>query len=198
MRELGRPGGGRYHAQHGKRMKLLWNKYAKRKADFRQKGEEMYLLSVLAVFVLFLLYCIWVVGFQFHFLFWFVDLPALTVVLISPVPFLMLSGLWGDFVRAFRLAGKRKEAESLMELKRAKEAIKLAKNTVLGFAAFLAFVQGLLALHLFDDFHSLGYLLVPIALSMVYGMAAVLVLQPLQAALELRILELEEGSVKNN
>ena len=39
------------------------------------------------------------------------------------------------------------------ELKRAKEAIKLAKNTVLGFAAFLAFVQGLLALHLPNHTH---------------------------------------------
>lgn len=152
----------------------------------------MYILSVVGVFVLFLLYCFWVVRFRFQFLPWFFDFPALMVVLLSPVPFLMLSGLLGDFANAFQYAGKKKEAESLMELKRAKEAVKLAKHTVLGFAVFIAFVQALLALYLFDDLHSVGYLLTPIVLSVVYGMAGVLILQPLQAALELRILELEE------
>lgn len=152
----------------------------------------MYILSVIGVFVLFLLYCIWVVRFRFHFLPWFFDFPALVVVLLSPLPFLMLSGLLGDFVNAFQFARKKKEAENLMELKRAGVAVKLAKHTALGFAVFIAFVQALLALYLFGDPHSVGYLLTPIVLSIVYGMAGVLVLQPLEAVLELRILELEE------
>lgn len=47
-------------------------------------------------------------------------------------------------------------------------------------------------LHMYDDPASVGYLLDPIIISIVYGMAGVLILQPLQTALKLRILEFEE------
>lgn len=153
----------------------------------------MYLLSIIGVFALFLLYCVWVVEFRFHFLPWFFDFPALMVVFLSPIPFLMLNGLLKDFVNALQITGKKKEAKSRMELKRAREAVRLAKNTVLGFAVFIAFVQILLAVYMYDNPHSVGYLLTPIALSVIYGMAGVLILQPLQAALELRIAEFEEA-----
>lgn len=152
----------------------------------------MYILSIIAVFALFLLYCIWVVELRFLFLPWFFDFPSLVVIFLSPIPFLMLNGLLKDFGNAVLIARKKKAAESLTELKRAGEAVKLAKNTILGFAVFIAFVQAVLALHMYDDPTSVGYLLDPIIISIVYGMAGVLILQPLQMTLKLRILEFEE------
>lgn len=152
----------------------------------------MYLLSVIAVFALFLLYCIWVVDFRFYFLPWFFHFPTLMVVVLSPIPILLFNKLLKDFGNAFLFVRNKKKAESLMELKRAQKAVNLTKNTVLAFAVFIAFVQGVLALYLYSDPSSVGYLLVPIFLSMVYGMLGVLLLQPLQTALDIKILECEE------
>ncbi|MCM1125715.1 MAG: hypothetical protein NC429_04515 [Lachnospiraceae bacterium] len=158
----------------------------------------MYLLSVIAVFALFLLYCAWVVDFRFHFLSGFFHFPTLMVIVLSPIPILALNRLLKDFGNAFLFVRNKKEAESLMELKRAQKAVNLTKNTVLAFAVFIAFVQGVLALYLYSDPSSAGYLLVPILLSMVYGMLGVLLLQPLQTALDIKILEQEDEICEEN
>lgn len=153
----------------------------------------MHIVSIIVVFIFYILYCLWGMGFQPHYFPWFFEFPLLVMVLFSPVPFLVPGGLWKDFVNALRIILKKKEAGSRMELQRAKEAVKLAKKTVLVTAVFLAFVHAVLALYSFDVLGSLGYLIKPIALVPIYGMAVVLILQPVQTALELKILEWEEA-----
>jgi len=151
----------------------------------------MYILSVISFFVLYGLYCIWSAGLYDGVMLqpWFFDFTLLLFVLSLPLLFLMFNRLFSDFLNAFGIVVKKKEAENLMELMRAQTAVKLAKNTVLGFSVFIALVQSVIAMMEFDDVNSVGYLLLPILLSVIYGMAIALILQPLQSSLELKILQ---------
>lgn len=83
-----------------------------------------------------------------------------------------------------------------MELKRAGEAVKLAQNTILAASVLIVFVQSIMSLFSFESIDSVGYLTVPVLLSIVYGMMGFLVLQSVSTGLKLRMIEYSEPSGK--
>jgi len=69
---------------------------------------------------------------------YFIDMPSLIILLLICIPILLASNLWKDFNNAFRIVlGKGKE-RTLLEIKRAVEAVNLVMKTLLygGFFAF--------------------------------------------------------------
>ena len=72
------------------------------------------------------------------------DFPSLMMVALIGISTLAASGLWKDFLNAFRLAvGKRKNA-GLLEWKRAKEAVELFMKAVKYGGFFIALISGAL------------------------------------------------------
>lgn len=83
-----------------------------------------------------------------------------------------------------------------MELKRAGEAVKLAQNTILAASVLIVFVQSIMSLFSFESIDSVGCLIVPVLLSIVYGMMGFLVLQSVSTGLKLQMIEYSEPSGK--
>lgn len=68
-------------------------------------------------------------GISMHML--FLDVPTLLCMLVVTVLFLLVTNLGRDFLNAFKLVLGKKEAESTVEILRAKSAVKLAGITFL-------------------------------------------------------------------
>lgn len=117
------------------------------------------------------------------------DLMTLILLLILFIPLLVSSGLWKDFNNAFRLGIGKKKAESLLELKRAKEAIALSIKIIVAGTAFIMALSATQVLYMLDEPASLGPNIAVIILSLVYGMFIVLILLPLKSILSVKIQE---------
>lgn len=117
------------------------------------------------------------------------DAATLIILLVLFIPLLMSGGLWKDFNNAFRLGIGKKKAEGLLELKRAKEAVKLSIKLIVAGTVFIMAVSSVQMLYMIDDPASLGPCISVIILSLVYGMFIVLVLLPLQSILNIKIQE---------
>ena len=105
------------------------------------------------------------------------------------VPLLISGGLLKDFNNAFRLGMGKKMAESLMELKRAKESVSLTIKIMLSLSVFVCAVQGIGVIYNMNDPWLLGPYFSMSLLSLVYGMGIALILLPLQARLNIKIQE---------
>lgn len=80
-------------------------------------------------------------------------------------------------------------AESLMELKRAKESVSLTIKIMLSLSVFVCAVQGIGVIYNMNDPWLLGPYFSMSLLSLVYGMGIALILLPLQARLNIKIQE---------
>lgn len=118
----------------------------------------------------------------------FIDLSSLLLVLLLAVPILISAGLFRDFNNAFRIAlGQKKN--SLIEIKRALEAVNLMIRTFLYTGLFLFLVSMITVLHRLDTPATLGPALSVSLLCFIYGAAMVLLLLPVKAILQVRIIE---------
>lgn len=118
----------------------------------------------------------------------FIDLSSLLLVLLLTVPILISAGLFRDFNNAFRIAlGQKKN--SLVEIKRALEAVNLMVRTFLCTGLFLFLVSMITVLHRLDTPATLGPAISVSLLCFIYGTAMVLLLLPVKAILQVRIIE---------
>lgn len=117
------------------------------------------------------------------------DAPTIVMLALFVIPMLASSGMLKDFNNAFRFVMGRKRAESLRELKRAKEAVKLIIKVVIAGSVFVACLESIVILYEMDDISSLGPILAVILLMMVYGLAVSLLLFPVESILTLKIQE---------
>lgn len=118
----------------------------------------------------------------------FIDLSSLLLVLLLAVPILISAGLFRDFNNAFRIAlGQKKN--SLVEIKRALEAVNLMIRTFLCTGLFLFLVSMITVLHRLDTPATLGPAISVSLLCFIYGTAMVLLLLPVKAILQVRIIE---------
>ena len=147
----------------------------------------MYLLAFLGV-ILVTAYTILVCGFSGGWQAMF-DLAAIIMLVLLVVPMLFASGLLKDFNNAFRFVIGKKKAESLIELKRAKEAVKFTSKVVVAGAAFLSFLQGIIVLYTVDELSALGPNFAVLLLTVVYGMTVRLLLLPMESILNVKIQE---------
>lgn len=119
----------------------------------------------------------------------FLDLPSLLLVLLLAIPILISSGLFKDFNNAFRIALSKKKNNSLIELKRALEVINMMIRAFLCIGLFLFLVAMITVLHMMDTPESLGPSLSVSLLCFIYGTAMALLLLPIKAILQVRIIE---------
>lgn len=119
----------------------------------------------------------------------FMDLPSLLLVLLLGIPILISSGLLKDFNNAFRIALSKKRNNNLIEIKRALEAVNMMIRTFLCIGLFLFLVAMIAVLHMVDTPESLGPSLAVSLLCFIYGTAMALLLLPIKAILQVRIIE---------
>ena len=112
---------------------------------------------------------------------------SLLLLLLFLIPMLVSGGLLKDFNNAFRLGIGKRQPASLMELKRAKEAVSLAIKVSLAASTFNGVMSSALVLFVVDDLASLGPSMAVSLIVLIYGMG--LILLPLKSRLNLKIQE---------
>ena len=115
------------------------------------------------------------------------DLPTLIVMILLILPMLASGGLLRDFNNAFRFVLGRKKAEDLRELKRSREAVRLAIRILISGSVFLACLQGIAILYTMSDLRTLGLNVAIMLLAVLYGLAVSLLLFPVETILDLKI-----------
>lgn len=128
------------------------------------------------------------------------DVISVLLVFIITIPILASSGLHKDFNNAFKLTLGKKEAGSLLELKRAKEAVMLVTRTViLSGILFWAFSTIMILYDVIGDtdtieklssmFHTFFANEAICILSIFYAMVVSLMLLPIMSRLEVKMAE---------
>ena len=122
---------------------------------------------------------------------YFLDFTSALVMLLFGSTILLSAGLLKDFNNAFRLVvrmGREKEsAVSEGELRRAIEAVRLAIKTMLTGGVFSFLFTCVLIMVQLDTPEKLGPMLAVGMLVLLYGLAVVLILLPLEARLRVRL-----------
>lgn len=123
-----------------------------------------------------------------------IDSMSLILILIIVIPVMASMGMLKDFNRAFMLTLGKRRADSLSELRRAKLAIKYfircslfagAVGTLIGAMQILAYYN--------DDLKVLTMALGIALCSLLYAFVIALVLLPIEAKLEQKIVEFMES-----
>lgn len=148
----------------------------------------MYFLSMVSVVLLTVVMC-GTSGMNGSYISRYLDFQTLLFLVLFLIPLLISGGLLKDFQNAFRLVIGKKEAENLLELKRAKEAVSLTIKILIVASVFICAIQGIFVIYSMDDPASLGPSFSVSLLSLIYGLGIALVLLPLQARLQIKIQE---------
>ncbi|MCI8561842.1 MAG: hypothetical protein HFH03_12110 [Dorea sp.] len=146
----------------------------------------MYIISILAVIILSKFFT---VGSG---LFWPTDFFTLTLIVLFNFTLITSAGFLMDFNNAFRLSiPNRKHQESIQELKRAVEAVRLTIKTTLITGVFLFFFESaqiIMTLDLTEDaLPSIGGMIMPGISAPIYSSAIILVLLPMESMLRLKL-----------
>lgn len=148
----------------------------------------MYLFSVLGVIVVSAFFLItggpWPGSGKIY---WFIDFASLVPLILFNVPMLLGAGLLKDFNNAFRFGIRKEGEESLIELKRAIEAVALVKKVTLTAGGFDLIFQLILILGMLSDPQTLGPCLAVGMLGLLYAFAFVLILLPLESRLKMKV-----------
>lgn len=148
----------------------------------------MYILAILAIIAsVFFMSSIssWGVGGILN----YVDLVSLVFILLIAIPVLISAGLFKDFNRAFAITLGHKKVENLIVLKRAKEAVELARKAMLYSSVFVGIFSTVIVLNQVTDFSVLGPNLSVAWLSTLYGIGLNILLIPISSRLEIKIAE---------
>ncbi len=117
------------------------------------------------------------------------DFPSLMMVALIGISTLAASGLWKDFLNAFRLAvGKRKNA-GLSEWKRAKEAVELFMKAVKYGGFFIALMEFVNLYNTPDDPWIWRANLVVMSLVVLYAFGINVLLLPIRSRLSVNVIE---------
>lgn len=148
----------------------------------------MYILSILAIIAsVFFMSSISPWGVEG--ILYYADWVSLVFILLIAIPLLISAGLFRDFNRAFAITLGHKKAESLLVLKRAKEAVELAKKAMLYSGVFVGIFSTVIVLNEVTDFSDLGLNLSVAWLSALYGIGLDILLIPISSRLEIKIAE---------
>lgn len=154
----------------------------------------MYIISILAVIIISRLLTTGNTGG------WLFDYLTITVMLLFDFTLLAGTGLLKDFNNAFRLSIRRRNGkESLSELRRSIEAVRLTRKVTLASGMFFLFfeaVQILMKVN-WNEVASgsgtdLGGMLAPGLSAPLYAAAIILILLPVESILRLRLWDMQE------
>lgn len=116
------------------------------------------------------------------------DLVTLFSLLLVIITVMISAGLHKDFFHAFRLALSKRGNWSLLELKRAKEAIDLALKAIVG-GGVLNFSVGVVESLFVDRMKVIPPNLAVSTLGILYAVFMFLLLIPIQAKLKVKMVE---------
>ena len=185
--------------------KLSENDYSKKAEEnmmsLIQKTEEQeknsrkniihMLLSILAFALVFALMVIYS-GPQSVALGFFIDVPDMIVLILMAGLLLAATEQGQDFLGAFRMAYGKRDNVTLLELKKARNAVDFCGNVMLWGGIFMTLFYIVVVLHLLSDSGSIGVYLALGILTSFYGVTAKLLLLPIKGRLEKKILLYEQ------
>lgn len=120
-----------------------------------------------------------------------IDFPSLIVILGITIPVLLLSGLFKDFIKSFRLLTLSENPFSKIELKKMQASIKLTIK-LLGFSGILAAFVGIIAS--LNGFTDMAILFSNLAISLIaplYSVLFIIILLPIEAKIKAILSTLE-------
>lgn len=122
----------------------------------------------------------------------FIDLPSILIILSFSIPMLMASGLHSDFIRAFKIMGKRVNIWSMIELKRTEIALRLAIKLIIA-SGTLGSIIGIISIFLsVSNIIHLGQNLAVSLLTVLYSILIVFILLPVQAKVKSMIVTMDK------
>ncbi|MBM7685988.1 MotA/TolQ/ExbB proton channel family protein [Defluviitalea raffinosedens] len=122
----------------------------------------------------------------------FIDFPSILIILAFSIPMLMASGLFADFIRAFKIMGKKINVWSRIELNRTEISLRLAIKLVL-LSGSLGTIIGMIALlSNISDKAQIGRNLAVSILSIFYSILIIFLLLPLQAKVKSMIQTMDQ------
>lgn len=158
---------------------------------------KMYLIMILCYFV-FLFLLMWMSQCPVLYL-W--DFPSLLCLLVILIPVILGTGTGKDLKNAISIGCSRKKTYSLIELKRAKEAVGLVMKMIFLTGGLVAILELLIILHELDEPSRLGPLCAIILLVMLYAVFLAMIILPLNVIINNRIIsymdETEEQTVQS-
>lgn len=120
-----------------------------------------------------------------------IDFQSLIVILGITIPVLLLSGLFKDFIKSFRLLTLSENPFSKIELKKMQASIKLTIK-LLGFSGILAAFVGIIAS--LNGFTDMTILFSNLAISLIaplYSLLFIIILLPIEAKIKAILSTLE-------
>ena len=118
---------------------------------------------------------------------WFIDMPSLIVILLFDITMLFSAGLVKDFNNAFRMVLRTGKDESVTEMKRAIEAVGLVRKTTLAAGVFSMIFGLIMAMGQLGNPELLGPNLAVASLTLLYALAFILILLPLESRLRMKL-----------
>ena len=118
---------------------------------------------------------------------WFIDMPSLMVILLFDITMLFSAGLVKDFNNAFCMVLKTGKDESVTEMKRAIEAVGLVRKTTLAAGVFSMIFGLIMAMGQLGNPELLGPNLAVASLTLLYALAFILILLPLESRLRMKL-----------
>ncbi len=150
----------------------------------------MYILAIIGViFSVLLLHVTTELGFSNMLVYY--DVVSMLQMVVLIVPILAAAGLIKDFNTALKLALGKKKADSLLQLKRAKEAVKLTGNICVASGALGTCCGFIQVFYMYRD-ASMASLLAGLGvaiLTLFYSLIIYLLLLPIKSKIEIKILE---------
>lgn len=148
----------------------------------------MYILSIIAVVVGTFLVNLFS-GQPIRGMLYYLDLPTIIMLLIFTVPSLVAANLVKDFNNAFRLCIKKDKATSMIEIKRAIEAVELFKKTLIVSGTFIAIFSFCFIITELDEPSTIGPKCTVAFLALFYALAINIFLLPISSRLKIRLQE---------
>ena len=118
---------------------------------------------------------------------WLIDMPSLIVILLFDITMLFSAGLVKDFNNAFRMVLRTGKDESVTEMKRAIEAVGLVRKTTLSAGVFSMIFGLIMAMGQLGNPELLGPNLAVASLTLLYALAFILILLPLESRLRMKL-----------
>lgn len=150
----------------------------------------MYLIIVIS-YVIFISLIMVLSQFQIGYLF---DVPSLICLFVILIPVILGTGTKKDLRNAFRMGFSRNKSYSLIELKRAGEAVSLCIKMLFLTAGLVALLECVMLLHQMTALEQLGPICATIILIMLYGVFFSMLLLPLKVIINNRIISYMDES----
>lgn len=154
----------------------------------REKGEIMYILSILSV-ILVTVGMLLFSGNSLSHIIYYYDIPSALLLIIITIPILLSSNLLKDFNNSFRLVMGKKKNATIPEIKRAIEGVDLVMKTLIYGSGFIALFSLVIILAQLTEVEKIGPNLAVAILSILYALAINMILLPFKSKLKVMLYE---------